>query len=115
MVDGKALRGMIAALDGANDASTSDVWTFEVAGKKFAWSYRERVHPKKARAPRLDIMAVSCPTPRKELLVEAAPDRFFDDDHYRGYPAVLVRLDVVDLDELASLLADACRAQSGKA
>lgn len=35
--------------------------------------------------------------------------RFFDDGHYRGYPAVLVRLDGVEEAELAVLLAEAWR------
>jgi hypothetical protein len=43
----------------------------------------------------------------KELLLEAAPERFFTDDHYRGYPAVLVRLSEIEADELAGLLRQA--------
>jgi hypothetical protein len=39
------------------------------------------------------VLAVRCRPERKELLLEAAPEIYFDDDHYRGYPAVLVRLD----------------------
>ena len=42
---------------------------------------------------------------RKELLIEAAPDRFFDDPHYRGYPAVLVRLKAIGKRELGALFA----------
>jgi hypothetical protein len=38
------------------------------------------------------------------MLNEAAPERFFDDEHYRGYPAALVRLDNIEEDELATLL-----------
>jgi DNA ligase D-like protein (predicted 3'-phosphoesterase) len=34
------------------------------------------------------------PPERKEMLLEAAPEIYFDDDHYRSFPAVLVRLDV---------------------
>ena len=43
------------------------------------------------------------------MLIAAAPGRFFDDDHYRGYPAVLVRLDAIDADELDPLLRSAWR------
>jgi hypothetical protein len=42
------------------------------------------------------------------MLLAAAPDRFFDEDHYRGYPAILVRLAAIEAEELAALLADAC-------
>lgn len=38
------------------------------------------------------------------MLIEAAPDRFFTDDHYRNYPAVLVRLARIEADELEGLL-----------
>ena len=63
----------------------------------------------KPRQPDPSAIAVRCELPRKELLVEAAPDRFFDDDHYRGFPAVLVRLAAVDEPELADLLEGAHR------
>ncbi|GIG37907.1 MmcQ/YjbR family DNA-binding protein [Cellulomonas pakistanensis] len=45
-------------------------------------------------------------------LIASAPDRFFTTDHYRAHPSVLVRLDRVDPEELAELLAEAweCRA-----
>ncbi len=98
---------MAAAMPGANDRSDETRLGFNIGGKGFAWSFNERAHPKTPRAPRLDILAVRCPIERKEMLIEAAPDRFLDDDHYRGYPAVLVRLEIVDADELRGLLADA--------
>jgi hypothetical protein len=43
----------------------------------------------------------------KRALVAADPDVFFTIPHFDGYPAVLVRLDVVDVDELAELVEDA--------
>jgi hypothetical protein len=105
------VRRMVAAIEGAVDTSDEQRLAFTAPGsdKGFAWSFNERVHPKKPRVPRLDILAVRCPMVRKELLIEAAPDRFFDDVHYRGYPAVLVRLEAVDSDELAGLLAEAAQ------
>jgi hypothetical protein len=112
MVDPAAVRRMVADLPEATDNSTDKRLAFEVAGKGFAWSFNERVHPKKPRVPRLDILAVRCPFERKEMLIAAAPDRFFDDDHYRGFPAVLVRLDAIDEDELKGLLKDAWRIQA---
>jgi len=109
MIEPAQVRAMVAAIDGANDTSDAEQLSFNIAEKGFAWSFKQRVAPKKPRVPRLDILAVRCPMARKEFLIEAAPDRFFDDPHYRGYPAVLVRLDAVDADELASLLADAAK------
>jgi hypothetical protein len=112
MVDIPTARRLALELPHAEDASTEARMAFEVAGKGFAWSYMERIAPKKPRQPRLDVLAIRCPIERKEMLIEAAPDRFFDDDHYRGYPAVLVRLEAIGEDELRGLLQDAWRLQA---
>ena len=48
------------------------------------------------------------------MLLAAAPNIYFDDDHYRGYPAVLVRLKRIPKREFAALLGDACRLQAAK-
>jgi hypothetical protein len=109
VVDAATVRRLALALPQTEDRSTALRLAFEVRGKGFAWSFNERVHPKKPRVPRLDVLAVRCALETKEMLVEAASDRFFDDDHYRGFPAVLVRLDAIDRDELAGLLRGAWR------
>jgi hypothetical protein len=114
MVDIASLRRIAAALPGARDESTADRLAFTVNDKGFAWSFLERLHPKKPRVPSLAVIAVRCPMERKDLLIEAAPDIYFDDDHYRGYQAVLVRLDAIGEAELRALLADACAWQAAK-
>jgi len=114
MVDIPALRRIAGALPGAVDACSAERLVFNVNGKGFAWSFLERVHPKKPRAPSLEALAVRCPIERKEMLIEAAPDIYFDDPHYRGYAAVLVRLAAIGEDELAAILADACALQAAK-
>jgi hypothetical protein len=108
MLDHAAVRRIAAALPDAVDGTEGGSLEFSVGGRGFAWRYMERVHPKKPRVLNPRVLAVRCPMERKEFLIEAAPDIYFDDDHYRGYPAVLVRLDAVEEDELAALLADAC-------
>ena len=109
MVDIPTLRRLIRALPGAEDGSDDRKLAFSAGGKQLAWTYLERVRPKAPRQPRLDVLAVRCTLEKKEMLIAAAPDRFFDDDHYRGFPAVLVRLDAAEEDELAALLGEACR------
>jgi hypothetical protein len=90
--------------------------SFEVAGGKgLVWTFMLRVHPKKARIPDPTAVAVRCPIERREMLAEAAPDRFFLDDHYRGYPAALVRITAIAEDEFAGLLHDAWRLSAPKA
>ncbi|MDY0908206.1 hypothetical protein [Microbacterium sp. CFBP9034] len=43
----------------------------------------------------------------KEALIETYPDAFFTIPHFDGYPAVLVRLDAVDLEQLREVVTDA--------
>ena len=109
MVDPDTLRRLALALPEAEDHSGEARFVFEVAGKGFAWTYMMRVDPKKPRVAQPDVLAVRCAMDRKEMLIEAAPDRFFQDDHYRGYTGVLIRLAVIEPDELAGLLQEAWR------
>ena len=44
---------------------------------------------------------VMVPLEEKEMLLEAAPEFYFETDHYRGWPAMLVRIHAVPPDELA--------------
>jgi hypothetical protein len=39
----------------------------------------------------------------RDILMAANPETFYITDHYRGYPAVLVRLATVDPDDLREL------------
>ncbi|MBI1198791.1 MAG: MmcQ/YjbR family DNA-binding protein [Phenylobacterium sp.] len=115
MVDRETLRRLVEALPSGHDASTERALTYLVAGKGLAWTWNERVHPKKPRVPRLDVLAVRCSFERREMLLDTAPDRFFIDDHYRGYAGVLVRLDAIDEDEMAGMLEAAWRMVAPKA
>ena len=114
MVDPQTLRRLALSLPEAEGASSGTGFTFQVGGKGFAWTYLERIEPRKPRRPRPDVLAVRCDLETKEMLIAAAPDRFFDDDHYRGYPAVLVRLGAIDADELEPLLRAAWRLSAPK-
>jgi hypothetical protein len=79
----------------------------------FAWIWLERIHPKKARVPNPRVIAVVVSDlDEKELLLAAHPDTVFTEPHYNGYPAILVRLAEVTLDDLRSLITNAwcCRA-----
>lgn len=50
----------------------------------------------------------------QELLIERDPGVFFITDHYRGYPAVLLRLDKIDRKSLAAVIEQAWRSQATK-
>lgn len=81
--------------------------------KGFAWVWLERVDPKKARVPNPAVIAIRVRNNlEKEMLIEADPQKFFTEPHYNGFPAILVRLAAVEVDELAALLFTAWRAQA---
>src|SRR5215475_10205696 len=112
MVDVSPVRRIASSLPEAHDGSSPESLQFSVRGKQFAWTYQERVEAKKPRQPRIDVLAVQVLAADKESLLAADPAKFFITDHYRDYPAVLVRLDKVDARELRELLTDAWRCQA---
>ena len=84
--------------------------------KGIAWVWMERVEPKKPRVPHPGVVAIRVDGQgEKQALIEAEPEVFFTVPHYDGFPAVLVRLDVIDVDELTELLTDAWRIQAPRA
>lgn len=81
--------------------------------KGIAWVWLERIDPKKARVPNPAVIAIRVRNNlEKEMLIEAEPTKFFTEPHYNGFPAILVRLAAVDVDELELLLLNAWRCQA---
>jgi hypothetical protein len=82
----------------------------------FAWVWMERKEPKKPRVPCPEVIAVrTANLDEKDGLIATAPEKFFTEPHYNGFPAVLVRLANVELDELEELLIEGWRCQAPKA
>ena len=81
--------------------------------KGIAWVWMERLQPKKARVPNLTVLAIRVHNlAEKDMLLAARPSTLFTEPHYTGFPAVLVRLAAVDLDELEELILNAWRCQA---
>lgn len=73
--------------------------------KSFVWAWLERVDPKRARVPSDAVVAVRVSDlVEKDLLINSEPGKYFTEPHYNGYPAVLVRLAEVSLDDMDVLL-----------
>jgi hypothetical protein len=84
--------------------------------KGIAWVWLERVEEAKARVPQPGVLAIRVANEsEKQTLIAADPDKFFTEPHYNGFPAVLVRLAKIGVDELAELITDAWRIQAPKA
>jgi hypothetical protein len=81
--------------------------------KQFAWVWMQRVNPRKPRVARPDVLAIRVTDlDEKDMLLSVDGDTYFTEPHYDGYPAVLVRLERIDVEELTELLADAWRCQA---
>jgi hypothetical protein len=56
-----------------------------------------------------DTLVFRCALEEKELLMEAAPEIYFETDHYKGWAAVLVRLSAISDAELRQCVERAWR------
>jgi hypothetical protein len=61
-----------------------------------------------------ETLVLLVPLEQKELLMEIAPDIYYETDHYRGWPAVLIRLAAISDRELSQRLADGWRHRAPK-
>ena len=68
------------ALPGAECSTSYGRPAVKVRGKAFVYPGREK-----------GSFAISSPLEEKELLIETDQETFWETDHYRGWPAVLVR------------------------
>ena len=59
-------------------------------------------------------MVLHCPLEQKELLMEMAPEIYWQTDHFMGWPGLLVRLNVIGDEELSLRLEDAWRFRAPK-
>ena len=78
-----------------------------------AWLWPERIQPKKPRVPNREVLAVRVyDIQEKDMFLATRPTTLFTEPHYDGYPVVLVRLAVIEIDELRELLVNAWRCQA---
>ena len=73
--------------------------------KGYAWVWKERIDPKKARVPNKSVLAVRVANlAEKDMMLAMDSVKFFTEPHYNGYPAVLVRLAEMKAADLRQLL-----------
>ena len=84
--------------------------------KGFAWVWLERAERKKTRVPNEKVLAVRVTNnAQKDLILASDRRKFFTEEHYNGYPAILVRLKEVTVADLRVLLEEAWRCRAPKA
>jgi hypothetical protein len=94
MVSENDVRRICLSLPEAMEKPYAGLPGFRVRNKLFA---RIREKPDALVVFRPDIA-------EKESLIAAEPDVFFQTSHYEGHPAVLVRLEAINADELEEIL-----------
>lgn len=91
---------------------------WRVRDKLFAWDRplrRGDLEALGAAVPDGPVLAARVPDlGAKEALLADDPRVYFTTPHFDGYPAVLVRLDLIDADELEELLVEAWLARAPK-
>jgi len=102
MASGDDVRELALALPGTIEKPSYGTPGFRVRDKLFA----------RIREP--GVLALWCESlEEKDFLIEGDPEKFFTTPHYDGYAMVLVRLQAVDREELAELLAESARIRGG--
>ncbi len=93
------VRAICLALPGTAEGTSYGTPAFRAKGKFLTrWNDKESA------------LVVQLPLDQREALIEARPETFFFTDHYRDWPAVLVRLETVPRGLLAELLEQSWRA-----
>jgi hypothetical protein len=102
--DLRRVKKLIAAakLPGIEEAPSYGMPSLKVMGKFLA----------RVREP--DVLVVMCALEEKEFLMQQNPAVYFETDHYKGWPAVLVRMSKIDDAELTHRLQVAWRRQAPK-
>jgi hypothetical protein len=118
MADQEDVRRIALALPETSEAEERFAFSVLNKGKQkgFVWAWNERVQPKKPRVPNPLVVAVRVADLfEKDALLASGEEKFFTEPHYNGYPAILVRLPLIDPQELEELITDAWRSQAPKA
>jgi hypothetical protein len=118
MADQDDVRRIALALPETSESGDRFAFSVRNKGKEkgFVWAWNERVEPRKPRVPRADVVAVRVVDQAdKEALLATDEAVFFTEPHYAGFPAVLVRLPAVALEQLEELIVDAWCCQASRA
>ena len=94
------MRKLALALPGAEETKAYGSPAFKLRGKIFAG-----IPVNKSAEP--DSLLIRVDFERRAELIAEAPEIYYAPDHYKDYPAVLVRLPRIDADALRDLLGGA--------
>ena len=100
----------LALPETSEKASYGQTMAWQVKDKTFAWERPLRKSDLEAlgdAAPTGPILGARVPDEgAKEALIADDPEVYFTTPHFDGYPAILVQLDHIDLEELEEVLVE---------
>ena len=112
------VRRIALGLPETSEQSSRGLASWRVREKGFVWERPLRPADVRAlgeRAPRGPILGVRVEhLVAKEALLADDPDVFFTTPHFDGYPAVLVRLDRITVEDLEEVIVEAWLARAPK-
>jgi hypothetical protein len=105
------VRRLALALPETSERLSRDLAQWRVRDKLFVWDRPLRASDLRALgedAPKGPILGARVEhVGAKEALLADNPDVFFTTPHFDGYPAILVRLDRISLEDLEELIVEA--------
>ncbi len=118
MADWEDVRRIALAMPQTSEGVSRGLATWVVGGKLFVWERPLRgpdLHALGDQAPDGPILGARVEhLVAKEALLADDPKVFFTTPHFDGYPAVLVRLDAIELEDLDEVIVEAWLARAPK-
>ncbi len=112
------VRRIALALPETTERSSRDTVEWTVKNKGFVWERPLRRRDLEAlgdKAPDGPILAAWVPDlGAKEALLADDPQSYFTTPHFNGYPVILVRLELITIDDLTELITEAWLARAPK-
>jgi hypothetical protein len=112
------VQGIALSLPETDERSARGTSQWRVHAKAFVWERPLRRGDLEALgdgAPTGPILAARvADVGVKEALIADDPDTYFTTPHFTGYPAILVRLDEIGVDDLRELIVEAWLARAPK-
>jgi hypothetical protein len=108
-------RRLTAHLPEVGESTSYGTPSLTVRGKSFCRLWGDREHDRDHVDPdETAVLVVFCDLDEKDALIESSGGTVFSTPHYDGYPAMVIRLADVDLEDLAGYLEDSYRAKAPK-
>lgn len=112
------VRRIALALPETSEGSSRDTVGWSVKKKGFVWERplrRGDLEAQGDKAPAGPILGARVPDlGAKEALLADDPQTYFTTPHFDGYPAILVRLELITIDDLTELITEAWLARAPK-